>query len=692
MNASLPKLRADLAIIEQVLRGEQSFVVKDPTTHAYFRFRPIEVRVMRLFDGLRSVAAITDTLVADGLRISAGTVDGFARKLSKLGLLEASLLERSTQQLERLRSERFRKRSLVRGELFRVRFSFGDPDRFLTRTYPAIRWCFSPAFVAVSLVLFVAYLLIMAVYAETYARELAATFSFSSLTPWSVLVFIGAFALLTAIHELGHAYACKHFGGEVHEMGFMLLFFMPAFYANVNDAWSFPKRSARLWVTAAGGWIELFLTALLAIAWLIVQPGSVISQVALASMLVGGVANLLANLNPLLPLDGYFALSDWLEVTNLRQRAKEYAGGWTRKHVLRQEVSLPDLDTRERRILLTYGICAAVYVTGFTLFLATTVVSAAYHALGVLVAGVLVLLMSLKFRRGSLTLWHSVRSAASNQLRSAWRALGQSGGNTSRWRVGVAALAVLLLAMTVIPVNMTASGRFTMHPITRSTVTSPMSGVVADVFVREGDDVVAGAPIVRLANYELSRESLSTRRVADSLQLAAQAAGALSRTGESDVLRAQAEGALAGADVVSAQLDAMRVRTHVAGRVISPYPERLIGTRVEFGQPLLHFADVTTLEAIVRVKGAGAASIRPGDSVRLLSYRNTAQPLTGVVQTVSPVLDDGVGAVEARVHVDAAAHQLAGATGEARITWRRTTLLGAVVWRLRALLRADLLI
>ena len=64
-----------------------------------------------------------------------------------------------------------------------------------------------------------------------------------------------AVLLLTAfvtIHELGHAYACKHFGGEVHEMGFMLVFFMPAFYANVNDAWSFPQRSARLWVTAAG--------------------------------------------------------------------------------------------------------------------------------------------------------------------------------------------------------------------------------------------------------------------------------------------------------------------------------------------------------------------------------------------------------------------------------------------------------
>src|SRR6187402_2641400 len=119
MSAGAPRLRTDLAIIEQVFRNEQSFVVKDPTTHAYFRFRPMEVRVMRLFDGLRSAADVADSLVAEGLRISAGTVDGFARKLSKLGLLERSLMERTTQQLERLRSERGRQKSLFRGELFR---------------------------------------------------------------------------------------------------------------------------------------------------------------------------------------------------------------------------------------------------------------------------------------------------------------------------------------------------------------------------------------------------------------------------------------------------------------------------------------------------------------------------------------------------------------------------------------------
>ncbi|MBC7561356.1 MAG: hypothetical protein H7305_00445, partial [Gemmatimonadaceae bacterium] len=198
---SAPHLRADLAIVEQRFRNEQSFVVKDPSTHAYFRFQPVEMRVMRLFDGARSTAQIAEQLVADGVKVSAATVEGFARKLTALGLLERSLYERTTQQLERLRAERKRSRSVVRGELFRMRFSFGDPDAALNRWYPRLRWCFTPTFVVLSVALFLTYGAIIFAQRETYAAELATSFSFGALTPWSVVVLLGTFTLLTAIHE-----------------------------------------------------------------------------------------------------------------------------------------------------------------------------------------------------------------------------------------------------------------------------------------------------------------------------------------------------------------------------------------------------------------------------------------------------------------------------------------------------------
>ena len=691
MSAGAPMLRSDLTIVPQVFRNEESFVVKDPTTHGYFRFRPIEIRVMRLFDGLRSAEAIAEQLVADGLRITASTVDGFARKLSKLGLLERTLQERTTQQLERLRSERRRQRSLIRGELFRLRFSFGDPDRFLTRTYPLVRWCFTPAFVVVSIAMFATYLLIVGLQGRAYAEDVAASFSFGALSLWSIAVFLGVFTVLTAIHELGHAYACKHFGGEVHEMGFMLIFFMPAFYANVNDAWSFPERRARLWVTAAGPWIELFVTAWLAVVWLVVQPTSMFSQVALATMLVGGIGNILTNMNPLLPLDGYFALGDWLEITNLRQRAREYATASFRRHILRRDVPLPAVDASERRILLGYGVASTAYVTAFLLLIARYVIGSAYRTLGLLFAALLFAMVCYLMRRMMQGLLGAVQTAIAH----VWRALRTFG--TRGWRRGVAVGGALLLAllMAVIPVDVTAPGRFTVAPVTALSIAAPSDGVIADVFVREGDAVAPGSPVMRLADFALPRDALQSSLLADSLAFLAQVARARAMTGASDALRLQSASEDARTESLRARREALHVRAAVGGQVVTPYPERLVGRRVQFGEPLLQIADLSQVEAIIRLTGAGAAEVRAGAPVKLLTYRNTARAMVGVVEAVAPSASAATSAmagVEARVRLTADAASLVGATGEARVVLRRTTIFGAIVWSIRSGLRADLLL
>src|SRR4029077_14367031 len=158
-----PQHRADLKFVEQVYRGEESFIVKDPVTHKYFRFRPVEALVLQSFDG-RPIGEIALALAEEGFRLSAGAIEGFARKLATMGLMERSLAERTTLEMERLRAERSRRRRrpLFRGELLRMRWSGGDPDSFLNRTIPSLRWCFTPGFVAASIALFALYFLILA--------------------------------------------------------------------------------------------------------------------------------------------------------------------------------------------------------------------------------------------------------------------------------------------------------------------------------------------------------------------------------------------------------------------------------------------------------------------------------------------------------------------------------------------------
>ena len=364
MSMAGPCLRADLSITQQVYRGEASFVVKDLTAQKYFRFGSTEVRVMRCFDGRRPASEIAAALANEGLRISTQAVEGFARKLASAGFLERSVAERSTLQLERLRAEREKRQrpTLFRGELLRMRWSFGDPDAMLTRTMPSIRWMFTRWFAVASIVLFCLYLGLLANRWTEFVAALSSTYSFQNIGIANVVTLWTVGAVVILIHELGHGYACKYFGGEVRELGFMLIYFQPAFYCNVSDAWSFRDRGARLWVTAAGGWIQFVVASAAAVVWWAAAPGTLIAEIALAAMLVGGVTTLFTNANPLLPLDGYFALSDWLEIPNLRHRAFAHFQWWIKRNVFRLDVPEPTASFRQRRVFLIYGALSFVYV------------------------------------------------------------------------------------------------------------------------------------------------------------------------------------------------------------------------------------------------------------------------------------------------------------------------------------------
>src|SRR6187455_872963 len=184
-----PRLRPELAIVEQVFRGETSFVVKDPATQKYFRFRPVEMGVMRYFDGSRTPEEIAAALAADGVRLTARAVEGFARKLASIGLLERTLAERTTVELERIRADRRRRRrpTPFRGELLRMRWSFGDPDAMFNRTLSSVRWMFTRAFVVASLAIFAAYFLIIAATWTEFSRAVAALYAPSNITVGSAL-------------------------------------------------------------------------------------------------------------------------------------------------------------------------------------------------------------------------------------------------------------------------------------------------------------------------------------------------------------------------------------------------------------------------------------------------------------------------------------------------------------------------
>src|SRR2546423_2702807 len=157
-----PRLRRGLVVVEQVYRGESSYIVKDPEAQKYFRFRPVEVVVMQEFDGERTTAQVATALAAQGLPFGPAAVEGFAAKLRQLGLVERSLAERSVLLMERVRAERRRRLRSTHAHtsLLRMRWALADPDLWLARWLPRLRVCFSRPFLVASIGPFAAYPLV----------------------------------------------------------------------------------------------------------------------------------------------------------------------------------------------------------------------------------------------------------------------------------------------------------------------------------------------------------------------------------------------------------------------------------------------------------------------------------------------------------------------------------------------------
>ena len=679
-----PKLRSDLVLVEQTYRGEQSYIVKDPESRKYFRFRPVEVMVMQVLDGQHTAAEAAAALADEGLRVTPKGVESFATKLTSMGLCERTLSERSVLRMERLRAERRRRlgNGVFQGNLLRLRWSVGDPDKLFDLWLPRLRFFFTRGFLTISVALFAVYFLVLALKWPEFSRALVDLYTLN--------LDFGAFAILwvtgtviIAIHELGHGFTCKYFGGQVHEIGAMLMYFEPAFFCNVNDAWTFPELRARLWVTAAGSWIQLVLASLAAIIWWAAAPGTLVSQVALAAVIIGGIITVFMNVNPLIPLDGYYALSDYLEVPNLRQRAFAHLSWFLKTRVLRLDLPQPPADQREQRIFLIYGGLAAAYIALILGLFAAGVFGWISRVLGL--AGMLMFAAGLWFMlRRPVQAWVKTVALAVRRHLPGWQA-----GPLKARLIGGAA--ILLLLGFVVPWPVRISGPLVVAPALAIPLTAPDSGIVEQVRVREGSRVPAGAPLLHIRNLQLEREMVAHQRAADSLRIRSAQARARNQIAELSLVDAAFSGEEARLAGLRNRLAELGIRALSSGVVVTARPEELAGRWVSSGEVVLQLGQPDSVEVRIALRGAGATLVQAGQSVRLLSRATLASPLRTHLAAVSVAANSPAG-LEARVRLPASEAWRPGMSGEASITLRRSNIWGALWWGIRRGIRSDILL
>ena len=359
METATPKLRSDL-VIRAEADGEQTvYVVKDPLTGRFFRLRGPEYYLLSRADGATTAEEAAHlTNERFGINIPPTMAAAFFEKMERMLFFENPATE---QILSRMGSQL----SIGRGSIGMIPLKAFDPDRFVAIWSRRLRFLFNPYAVGVGLALMGGGAAIAAAQSSVWGAGLVEIFRLTSIP-----LLVTAIMALALVHEFGHALTLKYYGGSVHEMGFLLLYFQPAFYCNISDTYLLPGRKPRILVGLAGLFFQGLATALAIVAWRVLEPGTVVANFFWVFVAVS-LAIFLFNLNPLIKLDGYYILVDWLRLPNLRAKAFSYWRDLMRRWLWGMSpAGKAGASQRDRRIFRWYGFLAAGYTVVFVGFIA----------------------------------------------------------------------------------------------------------------------------------------------------------------------------------------------------------------------------------------------------------------------------------------------------------------------------------
>ena len=353
-----PRLRSHATIHRHTYRGRVWYVLQDQQTGRHFRVSPAANMLLCLMDGQRTTEQIWQA-ASDRLGAQRPTRSDTLRLLVQLhqgDLLHAGLPDLAELDRRAERDRRSRMLVWLRNPMA-IRFALLDPDRALDRMVPLLRaipgWCAAIAWCA----LIIAGLVLTAL----HWPELTANVSDRVLTTQNLVMLVILYPASKILHELGHACAIKLGGGEVHEVGIMMLILVPVPYVEGSSSSAFPERRLRMMAAAAGVVVELALAAIAVCCWVSLSPGLLRAAMFNVALLCS-VSTLLFNANPLLRFDGYYVLCDLLEIPNLDARARSYLMYVLQHHILGDDTARSPVQAPGERLwFVIYGLAAFFY-------------------------------------------------------------------------------------------------------------------------------------------------------------------------------------------------------------------------------------------------------------------------------------------------------------------------------------------
>ncbi|GEM_PF-273751 len=609
-------LRQDLEVSRHMFRGAPCYIVRDPITFQSQRFEPPEYEILVRIQSDRSLGTIFDELAAAG-KLDANDQEGFAEfvfGLHRLGFLRLPVSDdKSLYRRFQLR-ERANRKSQLLGFMF-LRVPLWNPDGFLGRTVGYVRPLFSRAAFGAWLVCVVSAALV----AWRNWSELSNPLH-DVLVSLNVPLLLGTLLVLKVFHEFGHAYACKHYGGHVPEMGVYLILFTPCAYVDATASWGFSRKRERLIVCLAGMYVEAAIAAVALFVWHL-SDGALIRSIAHHVIFLASAVTVLFNINPLMRYDGYYILSDMVEVPNLRQKAKDYVTGLAKRVLLGVRDSRETVGKRLRLILASYGIASSLYRVSMVVAIAAILafkLSLVGLLIGVVMIGSTVLGAGLKL---TSYLWYSKETA-----------------NCRRRAIALTVLTFVLLPTAIMwlpmPSGVFASGVLSAEQATIVRVHTP--GVLEQLPVGPGATVQTGEPLVRLSN-DLVVESVTVAEANLASHRLRMDALRERDPAQFRQLSAQLPALQAVLDDAQSRADELQFPSPVGGVVVQRVKHSDVGRFMIPGAPLaMVVSGAWQVRAILTAEQMSSAHPAVGSIVEFRPASDPSSSLRGTVSRIGP--------------------------------------------------------
>jgi putative peptide zinc metalloprotease protein len=576
------KLRDDLIFTPDIDADPPCYAIEDPIRGKFYRVGIPEFTFISLLDG--------QTTITNALGLAAGKLgrqafaenEGLAicRWLLDCQLAHTAESARAAK-LCKFAEKNAQRRLLGSINPLMIKLPLINPDRLLTAIGPWFAWILSPKSFLLWCVVCIYAIYLLAIGWDRFSASAVVILDRDN---WLCLAL--TWLMFKLLHELGHGLTCKKYGGTVPVAGVSLLFFAPLAYVDVTSSWRFRSKWQRIATAAAGMYVELFAAAIGLIYWSNTS-GGLAHNLALNIAVMVGLSTLLFNGNPLVRFDGYFILSDLLEIPNLYPCGQQYLMYLIQKFIMGQKPPVPNWPPRKVAIIKVYAIAALAWRVLFFLMLALALVGMFAH-FGMLLAFIL-----LGFGWG-IPLIRMIKQLVSNNVHQPV----DKQKLVTTWTI---CLLLMILGALLLsrPGAVHAPAVVDYAPLTVIRASSP--GFVREIRVCNGDLVGTGQIIAILENRELSAELADIQLAFEQSVLKGRMYYQEEQLGKCQVERANQEALQKRMAEIQNRIETLTVRAPVKGRIFSRNLESLLGCYLQAGNEIAIVGDEKAKELLIAV-------------------------------------------------------------------------------------------